>query len=142
MSLYGNRIITNPSIHIYNPSKMKLFDSRFEIEKRIYTNDLSPSLIFKAKDLQANINVAVKQIRKDRLYHNYLHDFAKNEITLQHSLGKLSDNIAKVYSYFEDEATYTSVIEISDDPCYFEDLLDNVYFSNFRNIAQCRMREH
>jgi hypothetical protein len=47
-------------------------------------------------------------------------------MVLQYNLAKYSENICRVYSFHEDEQMFTTVMEYSEDPCYFEDLLDNV----------------
>jgi hypothetical protein len=47
-------------------------------------------------------------------------------MVIQQSLSRLSENIVKVPDYYEDDFAYTTVMEYSEDPCYFEDLLENV----------------
>jgi serine/threonine protein kinase len=105
---------------------MKIYDDKYKIKETIYNNQLSPSIIYLATDAETGTKVAVKQVQKDRLSQAYLHDFARNEMVLQQSLSRLSDNIVKVPAYFEDESSFTTVMEYCDDPCYFEDLLENV----------------
>jgi hypothetical protein len=60
----------------------------------------------------------------------YMHSLAKNEMATQYSLGLISNNIVKVSAYFEDEAKYSMIMEYSDDPCYFENMLENVDLIN------------
>ncbi len=55
-----------------------------------------------------------------------MHTFVKNEMTLQYSLCRISENIVKVPAYFEDETKYRLIMEYSQDPCYFENMLENV----------------
>jgi serine/threonine protein kinase len=104
---------------------MKLFDEKYKIQETIYNNELSPSTIYMALD-ETSKKVAVKRVKKDRLGKGYLHDFARNEMVIQQSLGRLSNNIVKVPDYFEDNETFTMVMEYSEDPTYFEELLENV----------------
>lgn len=61
-----------------------------------------------------------------------MHTFVKNEMTLQYSLCRISNNIVKVPAYFEDDNKYSIVMEYSNDPCYFENMLENVININFR----------
>jgi serine/threonine protein kinase len=105
---------------------MNFFDLKYKIIETLYNNQLSPSTIYLAEDIKLGGKVAVKKVRKDRLSKSYLHDFARNEMVIQQSLGRLSNNIVKVPDYFEDDGAFTMIMEYSDDPCYFEDLLENV----------------
>jgi hypothetical protein len=77
---------------------------------------------------------------KDRLRHSYLHEFARNEMAIQYSLSQLSNNIVRVPFYFEEEDSYTSIMELSSDPRYFEDILDNVIIDYFRNFLQFQVK--
>jgi hypothetical protein len=85
--------------------------------------------------------MAIKKVMKDRLRHSYLHEFARNEMAIQYSLSQLSNNIVRVPCYFEEEDSYTSIMELSSDPRYFEDLLDNVIIVYFRNFLQFLVKE-
>jgi serine/threonine protein kinase len=124
---YGEKIKTNQIISLYNPQNYRQFEDKYKITETIYDNSLSPSTIYIAEDNNINKKVAVKQVKKDRLSKSYLHDFSRNEMVIQQSLGRMSNNIVKVPDYYEDDIAYTMVMELSEDPCFFEDLLENVF---------------
>jgi serine/threonine protein kinase len=63
-------------------------------------------------------------------------------MVIQQSLGRLSNNIVKVADYYEDDNAFTMVMEYSDDPSYFEDLLENVLSIKSRNIVQFLVKGH
>jgi serine/threonine protein kinase len=125
--VYGEKIRTKPTISPYSPLNINNFDEKYKIIETIYNNQLSPSTIYLAED-NCLKKVAVKQVQKNRLGKNYLHDFARNEMVIQQSLGRLSNNIVKVIDYYEDDNTYTMTMEYSQDASYFEDLLENVCY--------------
>ena len=104
----------------------KIYKDKYKIQETIYNQQLSASKIFLAIDIDNNLNVAIKRVKKDRLTQSFMHELAKNEIVLQYSLSRLSNNIVKVPAYFEDEEYFTTIMEYSEEPCYFEDLLENV----------------
>lgn len=110
----------------YNPQNRKVFKDKYEIRDTICSNPLSPNIISIAENLENNKLVAVKEIRKERLKKQYMHEFAKNEISIHHSLSRISNNIVNVLDYYEDESTYTIAMEYCDEPNYFEDILENV----------------
>lgn len=133
--LYGEVIkCSSSNILCYNPLSKKVFKDKFEIKKVICSNPLCPNIISLAENIQNNKLVAVKEIRKDKLTKSYMHEFAKNEIAIHHSLSKLSNNIVNIIDYFEDETTYTIAMEYCQNPNYFQDILENVivfyYFFN------------
>jgi serine/threonine protein kinase len=105
---------------------MRLFEEKYKIQETVYNNQLSPSTIYLALDIELNKKFAVKRVKKERLSKGYQVDFARNEMVIQQSLGRLSNNIVKVPDYYEDDSTFTMVMEYSEDPTYFEDLLENV----------------
>lgn len=66
-----------------------------------------------------------------------MNSFVKNEITLQYSLSRTSNHIVKIAPYTEDEIKYNMIMEYSEDPCYFEDMLENVLLSLLLEIYFC-----
>lgn len=133
--LYGEVIkCGSPNIMGYNPLNKKDFEDKFRINRVICSNSLSPNTISRAENLQNNKSVAIKEIRKEKLSKSYLHEFAKNEIAIHHSLSKLSNNIVNVIDYFEDETTYTIAMEYCEEPNYFEEILENVIFLIYKNF--------
>lgn len=130
--LYGETIkCASSNILAYNPHNNKIFDENYKVEKVIYSSELTPTTISVARNLQTDKLVAIKELRKDRLTKNFLGEFAKNELIIHYSLSKLSNNIVNVLDYFEDESSYRLVMEYCEEPTYFEDILENVIFSNF-----------
>ena len=127
----------------YNPLEKKKFDENYLIKKVIFAQSLSPSVISLAECNLTKKLVAVKELKKEK-FHNkeYLHDFAKNELLIHHSLWKKSKNIVEVYDYFEDENSYVLLMEYCENATYFEDILENVniFFYFFRNIALYLMK--
>jgi serine/threonine protein kinase len=104
---------------------MKLFSEKYNVVKRIYSNELSCAHVVLLED-KYGTKYAGKETLKSRLKSNFLHEFAKNEMALHYSLSKLSKSIVKVEDYFEDDEKYLMVMEFSYEPNYFEDLLENV----------------
>ncbi len=126
---YGEVIkCASPNIMGYNPLTKKDFEEKFRINKVICSNSLSPNTISLAENIKNNKLAAIKEIRKEKLSKSYLHEFAKNEIAIHHSLSKLSNNIVNVIEYFEDESNYTIAMEYCEEPNYFEEILENVFF--------------
>ena len=78
-------------------------------------------------DVSSGLKVAIKELRKERLKEEYLQEMARNEFSIHSYLSKLSNNIVAVKDYFEDEKAFHLVMEFSEEPDYFEDLLENRY---------------
>ena len=96
------------------------------MKETIYTNELAIGQILLLQDTYG-VKYAAKQYIKNKVNRNpVLHEFTKNEMAIQFSLGKLSNNIVKVLEYYEDLESYVMVMEYSYQPTYFEDLLENV----------------
>jgi hypothetical protein len=124
--VYEEKIKTT-TISGFFPQSAENFKDSYILADILYNNPLSPSIIYSAKDTQGN-QFAVKQVKKERLSQTYLFDFARNEMVIQQSLSRLSNNIVKVPDYYEDDEHFTMVMEYSEDPCYFEELLENVNY--------------
>jgi serine/threonine protein kinase len=125
LAIYDHVIKPSSTILPYSPFDNIILNN-YKIEKTIYHDQLSASTILLATDIEHNQTYAIKQISKEKLSNYYMHTFVKNEMTLQYSLCRISDNIVKVPAYFEDETKYSLVMEYSQDPCYFENMLENV----------------
>lgn len=136
--MYGEKIkCASPNILIYNPLNKKIFNESFELKKIICSNPLSPNTISLAKNLQNNQIAAIKEIKKEKLKKDYLHEFAKNELAIHYSLSKLSNNIVDAIDYFDDENSYFLAMEYCEEPNYFPDILENVInyiLINIRNL--------
>ncbi len=87
---------------------------------------MATSEITLVEDIEGN-RFACKETRKKRLSTSYFHEFIRNEMVIQYSLSKYSDDIVKVLDYYEDENSYFMIMEYSYQPTYFEDLLENVH---------------
>ncbi len=115
------------TIH-YQPSDINFFRKIYKLEeKTIYANSLSPSVIYKGVEVSSGSKVAIKELRKDRLNDESMHEMTKNEFSIHHFMSKISNNIVKVKDYYEDEKAYYLVMEFSEEPDFFEDLLENRY---------------
>lgn len=127
--MYGQRIYnTSKILRPYQPQNMQSFLDKYDIIKRIYSSELAYSEIILLQDKEEN-KFAAKRIKKQKLSSDYLHDFVRNEMAIQHSLSNFSQNgefIVKVEDYYEDENYYLMVMEFSQSPDYFEQRLENV----------------
>jgi hypothetical protein len=127
--MYGERIYnTSPILKPYKPQNMQKFLEKYDIIKRIYSSELAYSEIILLQDKEEN-KFAAKRIKKYKLSADYLHDFVRNEMAIQHSLSNFSENaefVVKVEDYYEDENYYLMVMEFSQSPDYFEQRLENV----------------
>lgn len=124
--MYGE-IVPNvcPDILPFSPSTMNIFTENFTKLKTLYSSALAATEIILVEDRDGK-KYAVKEIIKAKLKHSYLQELIRNEIALQFSLCKKSENIVKVPEYFEDEERYVMLMEHSPQSDYFEDLLENV----------------
>jgi hypothetical protein len=111
----------------YSPSNVTLYDKSFRELQSIYSSSLAATQILLVEDLEGN-KYAAKKIYKNKLRSSFMHEFLKNEIAIQFSLSRLSENIVKVPEYFEDEERYIMLMEYSPFTDYFDDMLENVNF--------------
>ncbi len=112
----------------YLPSDISLFHKIYKVDdKIIYKNGLSPSIIHTGEEVSSGLRVAIKELRKEKLKDKEMHEMTKNEFTFHHLLSQVSSNIVKVKNYFEDDKAYYLVMEFSEEPDFFEDLLENRY---------------
>lgn len=126
-TLYGEKIIINSqNILPYAPSKIEELKEHYIFDDKIYSSALAMSTIHLVKDHDGK-KYALKEIRKSRLNQPYQFELARNELSIHYSLSKLTDNIVKVYNYYEDDHSYFMLMEYSPKPDYFEELFsDNV----------------
>jgi calcium-dependent protein kinase len=89
---------------------------------------ISQSKVFKAVYKTTGQQVAIKIMEKKRMNQSYKHEFARNELALHHSLSNFTrcPNIVRVLDYFEDNEKYYLVMELCEDPNFFEDRLEDV----------------
>jgi serine/threonine protein kinase len=109
---------------------MKIFSNNFRTIGLIYSSPFTKTKINLLEDSQGK-KYATKEILKEKLSENYMHEFAKNELAVHFSMCRKSPNIVKVYDYFEDEEKYAMIMEYSSEPNYFENRLENVKFIIF-----------
>jgi serine/threonine protein kinase len=116
----------------YSPQKNKIFN----LKKKIYHQSLSSSHIYIA--YLNDIKIAVKEIEKDKLRTPLHHEYVRNELAIHYTLSNNTncENIVKVYGYYEDESKYYLAMELSPEPDYFENLLENVNFFLYSNLIQ------
>lgn len=129
--LYDQKILLTGEIMKkgYSPLPGGLMWEIYEKIKIIYEVPLSPTTIIKVMEKKTKKIYALKQLNKVRLKQNYQHEFAKNEILINHSMGKLSKLIVQVPNYFEDDQAYYMVMEYTNMHGYFEQLLQKVKYS-------------
>ena len=103
-------------------------NSTFQNEGYVY---LTPKLIetwYHIEEIETKMKYAAKHVKKNRLQSQVFHEFIKNEMAIQFSLCKLSDNIVQCEGYYENEDSYLMILEYSAFSHYFNDLLENVIF--------------
>jgi serine/threonine-protein kinase Chk2 len=130
ISLYGLNFEINKvsKIFPYNPSDIATLPQNYKLDgKKIYSSNLSPGVVYSGYDKILESKVAIKELRKGKLNEEYQHEMAKNELAIHFSLSSISNNIVKVRDYFEDENAYYLIMEYSEEPDFFEDLLENRY---------------
>lgn len=128
--MYGEKVKgISPNLKSFKPLNMKIFDEKYKIIKKIYTNGLAAGEIVLLEDNMGN-KFAGKDIQKKKLKNNYFHEFIKNEFAIQYSLchSPGSENIVRVEEYFEDDQRYLMIMEYSSEPSYFDDMLENVLY--------------
>lgn len=126
--MYGEKIKSSGSgLLSYCPLDYANFQDHYTIDEKIYDQQLSPSVIYIGTDINTGQKVAIKELKKSKLTQSFQHCFATNEISLHYCLSRISDNIAKAPNYYESSDAYYLVMELSEDPNYFEDLFENVY---------------
>lgn len=126
---YGEKICLpkDSNIRFYNPSDINLLYENYKIDsKQIYKATLSATEIHVGYERQTGNKVAIKELKKSKLK-DFMQEFAKNELTIHDSMARVSANVCKVKDYFEDEKAFYMVMEFSDEPNYFEDMLENRY---------------
>lgn len=143
--LYGEKFqVSSTILHAYNPKDDNIFLEKYKIDENIYGSALSMSHVYMGTDLETGNKVAIKEMKKARMEHNYLHELARNELAIHYSLSQYSkcNNIVKAQDYFENNKAYYLIMEYSPDPNYFEDLFENVYLINIRDTNLFQKEGH
>lgn len=128
--LYGEKLnlAKHSRILPYAPNEINILNENYKFcGKKIYMESLAATVVYKGIDKLTQSPVAIKEVRKEKLKSIFMQEMAKNELTIHSSISKICDNIVSVKDYFEDEKAYYLVMEYSEEPNYFEDLLDNRY---------------
>jgi len=129
LTIYSQPIkLTSKYISPYSPQDFYKFNENFKIIKTIIPNGISPTVIHIAENINTNKMFALKELRKEKLKHDFSFDFAKSELTIHYNLSKLSNNIVTALDYYEDEKSYYLLMEFCEEPNYFEEILENVKF--------------
>lgn len=68
--------------------------------------------------------VIMKTIRKDKLFSEIQHDYAKRECTIHSQLKH--ENVVELYDYTESEKEFVLLMEYCNDANYFQDKLEDV----------------
>lgn len=113
----------------YYPFDLQIFQKHFQKGEIVYEQPLSPTVVYKGLNLLNDQPVAIKELKKERLRYDYQHELARNELAIHYSLSSASEHVTKVLGYFESEEAYILVLEWSDEPSYFEELLEKVVFN-------------
>lgn len=113
---------------MYRPIDYDVFAENYKFEEKlIYSNGLSPSIVHMGVEVKTGNRVAIKELKKEKLKDDFMKEMIKNELSIHHFLSKISNNIVKVKDYAENEKSFYLVMECSDEPNFFEDLLENRY---------------
>lgn len=128
LTLYGREIKFKPAFPSYSPiTDEEKFDKRFSAMESIYDSPLSPTIINSAYDSFLKTRVALKIINKSKLKQIFHHELIKQEAVVHHFLCRVNpDNITMMFDYFEFTDRYVFILELSNDPTYFEDRLETV----------------
>ena len=126
LTLFDIKILLKENIKSYSPLPVELLWEMYDKKTVIYELPMSATIIYKVVDKKTKKTYALKELRKERLKENYLHEFAKNESAIHYSMSKLSNLIVKVPHYFESQDSYYMVMEYSSLHGYFEELLEKV----------------
>lgn len=122
-------IFNHQNIEInYQPLEINFFVENYKFEEKlIYSNGLSPSIIHMGLEVKSGDKVAIKELKKEKLKDDYMMQMIRNELSIHYFLSKVSKNVVRVKDYAEDEKSYYLAMECSDEPNFFEDLLENRY---------------
>ncbi len=126
--MYEKKFTVESSILLsYQPQPIQLFKEKYKTDKKIYDQELNSTYVYIGTDTTENSKVAIKQIKKNRMDKNFLHEMTRNELAVHYSLSRTKcNNIVKAKNYFEDASSYYLVMECSPEPNFFEDMLENV----------------
>jgi hypothetical protein len=128
--MYGEKVqLPDNDILPFSPSNMKLYNENFKKIETIYKTPLAATEI-NLVETEKGERYAAKEILKKKLRYSYSHEFIRNEMALQFSLSRICENIVPVLEYYEDDERYVMVMDYSKQPDYFDDLLENVNFTN------------
>ena len=122
--MYGE-IINNPNIQFYSPKKFSEYEKMYKITQQLYENPLGATKIYIAND-DKDQQYAIKEIKKERLKDSFNFELARNELSIQYSLSRKSDYIARVPSYYENDCSFFMIMEYCNNPDYFQYRLENV----------------
>lgn len=116
----------NTELISFQPIKDKKIQEVYELNMILYQVDVAPTTVYLAQHKEKGTTVAVKYIDKSKLSTFELKDMICNEFALTAKLSKYIPEIIQVYEYYEDEESYSMVMEYCDRPNYFEEMLENV----------------
>jgi serine/threonine protein kinase len=138
--VYGVRFSVNSNLKPYSPQNIKIFYEKYKVINTIYSLELAAAEVLLVEDIDTRIKYAAKHVKKGRLNGEMFHQFIKNEMALHYSLCRLSSNIVVCEEYYEGEESYVMVMEYSNQPDYFNRLLEKVFYLPFNiyfSMIQC-----
>ena len=128
LTLYGQNLELNTDFNRFQPNTDEAaYKERLEILESIYESPLSPTLVYVALDKSLNKKVALKIVKKDKLKQSFLLELIKLETVIHFKLCRLNpENVTMMYEYYEFPDSFVMILELSKDPFYFEERLENV----------------
>lgn len=111
----------------FNPKNSKEFDENYEKIRLLYSCQLAPTKIYEGIAKESNKCVAIKETLIDQL-DDFHKEFLKNELVIAHYMSKITHSVVIVYDYFHIDNKYVLVMEYSDRPNFFYELLEDVGF--------------
>lgn len=109
----------------FDPKSFKEFEENYEIVRLLYSCQLAPTKIYEGIAKDSKKCVAIKETIIDQL-DTFHKEFLKNELVIAHYMSKITHSVVIVYDYFHIENKYVLVMEYSDRPNFFYELLEDV----------------
>ncbi len=122
----GNNNSFNSELISFQPIKDRKIRDVYKLNSILYQVDVAPTTVYLAEHKEKGTIVAVKHIDKSKLSTFELKDMICNELALTAKLSNIIREIVQVYEYYEDDDSYSLVMEYCDRPNFFEEMLENV----------------
>ncbi|CDW71382.1 calcium-dependent protein kinase 10-like [Stylonychia lemnae] len=106
----------------YQPKDFGILD-QFPIKEKLYSVQLSPTVIYLTSHEETDQQIIRKSIMKNKLLNDVQIQYARQECTIQSLLKH--ENIVELYHYTENDQEITLLMEYCNDANYFEDRIEN-----------------